>query len=51
MSGSVTVMVKVPESLGSAVVDNLTAIVVDALNVGITLLIFVSLGMISQTES
>ena len=50
-SGSVTVITSVPESSGCAVVASLTAIVVDALNVGITLLTFESAGIISQTSS
>ena len=50
-SGSVTVIVRVPELLGSAVVDSLIAISVVALSVGITPLTFESAGMTSQTES
>ena len=50
-SGSVTVIVSVPELLGKALVESLIAIVVVALNVGITLLTFESAGMTSQTVS
>ena len=51
LSGSVTVMVNVPELLGSALLDSLTTIVVEALKVGITFETFTSLGIISQTLS
>ena len=51
LSGSVTVMVKVPELLGSALLDSLTTIVVEALKVGITFETLTSLGIISQTLS
>ena len=50
-SGSVTVIVRVPESLGRAVVDSLTAIFVVALNVGMTPLTLLSDGITSHTES
>ena len=50
-SGSVTVIVKVPELLGNAEVDNLIAILVVALRVGITPLTFESAGITSQTLS
>tara|TARA_B100001250_G_scaffold201187_1_gene172489 strand:+ start:2062 stop:2385 length:324 start_codon:yes stop_codon:yes gene_type:complete len=50
-SGSVTVTVSEPELLGSADVDKRTAIVVDALYVGITLVTFESAGTISHAES
>ena len=48
-SGSVTVIVKVPESLGVAFVESLITMVVVALNVGITFETLVSVGIISQT--
>ena len=50
-SGSVTVIVSVPELLGKAVVASLIAIVVVALRVGITLLTFESVGITSHTLS
>ena len=50
-SGSVTVIVRVPELLGSAEVDNLIAMSVVALRVGITPVTFESAGRTSQTES
>ena len=50
-SGSVTVMVRVPELLGSAEVDSLIAISVVALSVGMTPLTFESAGITSHTES
>jgi hypothetical protein len=50
-SGSVTVIVSVPELLGKASVESLIAIVVVALRVGMTLLTFESLGITSQTLS
>ena len=50
-SGSVTVIVRVPELLGSAEVDNLMAMSVVALRVGITPVTFESAGRTSQTES
>ena len=50
-SGSVTVIVSVPELLGSALVESLIAMEVDALNVGITLLMLESAGTTSQTSS
>ena len=50
-SGSVTVIVKVPELLGNALVESLNAIVVVADIVGITLLTFESVGITSQTLS
>ena len=50
-SGSVTVIVSVPELLGKASVESLIAIVVVALRVGMTLLTFESPGITSQTLS
>ena len=44
-------MVRVPELLGSALVESLIAMEVDALNVGITLLMFESAGTTSHTSS
>ena len=49
-SGSVTVIVRVPELLGRAEVDNLIAMSVVALRVGMTPLTFESAGITSQTE-
>ena len=50
-SGSVTVMVNVPELLGNAAVDSLIAMLVVALRVGITPLTFESAGITSHTLS